>query len=158
MTPSARRPSPPHPAAFVHLAILGLVALVLLRWSAAHVLGDECPCDAEDTVQCTTNETSLSVGVRVLSIPGLMEGDASMDGNANIIDAMFIAQYTVGLRELDEYELQCADTNDDGHVNIIDAMHMAQYTVDPNRSAGVLFMDVWTAGPDDNMLPPDWSP
>ena len=158
MTLFVRRPSPPHPVAFVLLVVLGLVALLPIMWPTTHVLGDECPCGAGDTLQCTTNETSVPVEVRVLSIPGLMEGDASMDGNANIIDAMFIAQYTVGLRELDEYELQCADTNDDGRVNIIDAMHMAQYTVDPDGAAGVLFMDVWTAGPDDGMLPPDWSP
>jgi len=39
--------------------------------------------------------------VRVTVIPGLMEGDSTMDGHTNIIDAMFVAQYTVGLRSFD---------------------------------------------------------
>ena len=71
------------------------------------------------------------------------EGDANGDGNVNIIDAMFIAQYTVGLRQLEGDCLLAADSSSDGLVNIVDAMHIAQYTVDPNGTAEVLFKPLW---------------
>jgi len=83
-----------------------------------------------------------------LSAHRLIEGDANLDGTTNIIDAMFVAQYTVGLRTLDANQLICADTTDDGATNIVDAMHISQYTVDPNGSAGVLFKPLWEAATD----------
>ena len=101
-----------------------------------------------------TTEVTLPVSLRVTAVDGLMEGDSTMDAATNIVDAMFIAQYTVGLRELDEWQMTCADTNDDGVVNIVDAMHIAQYTVDPTGSGGVLYKDLWESGADDAMLPP----
>lgn len=73
----------------------------------------------------------------------LMEGDTTRDYRTNIVDAMFVAQYTVGIRELDAAQMECADTNDDGVVNIVDAMHIAQYTVDPHGTGGVLFEPLW---------------
>ena len=121
------------------------------------VVADEAPKDESSSLCCGSPEIGLPTQVHVLAVPGLMEGDASMDGEANIIDAMFISQFTVGLRDLDTYQLSCADTNDDGQVNIIDAMHLAQYTIDPNGDAGILFEPLWSSGPDDGMLSPDWS-
>jgi len=46
----------------------------------------------------------------------------------DIVDALFIAQYTVGLRP----SLDCfaqADVNGDGRVDIVDALFIGQYTV-----------------------------
>jgi DNA-binding beta-propeller fold protein YncE len=83
-----------------------------------------------------------------------VEGDANGDGATNIIDAMFIAQYTVGLRTLDATQLLCADTTDDGMVNIIDAMHVAQFSVDPTGAGGVLFKQLWETPADDDLLDP----
>ena len=71
------------------------------------------------------------------------EGDANGDDCVNIVDAMFIAQYTVGIREFDARAMLASDTTSDGDVNIVDAMHIAQYTVDPEGSAGVLFKPIW---------------
>jgi hypothetical protein len=73
----------------------------------------------------------------------LVEGDVNCDGTTNIVDAMYIAQYTVGLRELDADQMICGDTTDDGSVNIVDAMHVAQFTVDPHGTANVLFKPLW---------------
>jgi len=101
-----------------------------------------------------STEAALSLTVRVTTVPGLMEGDTSVDGDTNIVDAMFVAQYTVGLRPLYSYEFACADTNDDGHVDIVDAMHIAQFTVDPTGSGGVLFAPLWEALQDEGMLDP----
>ncbi len=57
------------------------------------------------------------------------KGDVNGDGNANIVDALFIAQYTVGSRTLTPAQLAAADVNCDGNVNIVDALFIAQYTV-----------------------------
>jgi len=84
----------------------------------------------------------------------LIEGDVTRDNVTNIVDAMFIAQYTVGLRDFDVNQLVCADTNDDGTVNIVDAMHIAQYTVDPMGSGGVLFKPLWEEAFDPLTDPP----
>jgi hypothetical protein len=83
-----------------------------------------------------------------------MEGDVNLDGHCDIIDAMFIAQYTVGLRTLEETQLLCADTTDDGKVNIVDAMQIAQFTVDPDTSVGVLFKLIWESPSDEALLDP----
>ena len=134
------------------------VIVLAVAYVPTPLIADEGPGDAGSTILCDGHEESLPVAVRVLAIPGLKEGDSSMDGGMNIVDAMFVAQYTVGLREFDSYELACADTNDDGEVNIVDAMHIAQYTVDPSGAGGVLYMPLWDATSDVEMLPPDWAP
>ena len=82
------------------------------------------------------------------------EGDASGDGLVNIIDAMFIAQYTVSLRTIEGDCLLAADATSDGTVNILDAMHIAQYTVDPNGTADVLFKPLWEWPADGDMKDP----
>jgi hypothetical protein len=60
-------------------------------------------------------------------------GDARGDGVVNIVDAMFIAQYTVSLRTLGDLEpLNAASVRHDvggDIINIVDAMFIAQYTV-----------------------------
>ncbi|MCK9356721.1 MAG: dockerin type I domain-containing protein [Dehalococcoidia bacterium] len=83
-----------------------------------------------------------------------VEGDANGDGTTNIVDAMFIAQYSVGLRTLDETQLLCADTTDEGMVNIIDAMHVAQFSVDPTGAGGVLYKQLWETPADDALIDP----
>ena len=88
------------------------------------------------------------------TVPPLMEGDVTLDGCVNIVDAMFIAQWVVGLRTLSADQLTCADTFDDGIVDISDAMHIAQWVVDPNGSLGVLLVPLWQAPADNNMLHP----
>lgn len=70
-------------------------------------------------------------------------GDVNEDGSVNIIDAMFIAQYSVGLRSLSDAQKVAADTTGDKAVNIVDAMHIAQYSVDPTGNGGVLFKPLW---------------
>jgi hypothetical protein len=89
-----------------------------------------------------------------LDLLRLVEGDANRDYQTNIIDAMFIAQYTVGMREFNAAQLECADTDDDGAVTIVDAMHVAQYSVDPTGSGGVLFKPLWEAEHDAVLLDP----
>ncbi|MFC2022586.1 hypothetical protein ACFLTL_00270 [Chloroflexota bacterium] len=63
-----------------------------------------------------------------------LRGDArDSDGVVNIVDAMFIAQYTVGLRTLGEINgvnAACVRHDTPGDkTNIVDAMFIAQYTV-----------------------------
>lgn len=84
----------------------------------------------------------------------LVEGDANLDGVTNIVDAMYIAQYTVGLREFCSCACCCGDTTDDGLTNIVDAMHIAQFTVDPTCEGGVLYKPLWEAPADDDMINP----
>ena len=70
-------------------------------------------------------------------------GDVNSDGSVNIIDAMFIAQFTVGLLTLTDAQELAADTDGNKSVNIVDAMHIAQYSVDPTGSGKVLFKPLW---------------
>jgi hypothetical protein len=89
---------------------------------------------------------------------GLMEGDVTLDGCVDIVDAMFIAQWVVGLRTLSADQLTCADTFDDGAPDIADAMHIAQWVVDPDGTLGVLIVPLWQAPADNNMLHPQSCP
>jgi len=88
--------------------------------------------------------------------PELMEGDITdLNICVDISDALLIARYDVGLETtLTADQLTCGDTNDDGVVDISDAMHVAQYDVDPDGSLGVLYMPLWNATNDANMLQP----
>jgi hypothetical protein len=57
-------------------------------------------------------------------------GDVTGEGAVNIVDAMYIAQYTVGNRPSSDLNMGNADVNNcDGNVDIVDAMFIAQYTV-----------------------------
>ena len=141
-------------AATVLLATVGVVALSTIAGGESSVASAEAPDAPCPPSLSDEREAFLAVKVRVTAIDGLMEGDATMDGTTNIVDAMFVAQYTVGLRDLDEWQRVCADTNDDNNVNIVDAMHIAQYTVDPIGSGGVLFEPLWMEPEDSSMLPP----
>ncbi len=72
----------------------------------------------------------VSIVLLALALPvSAQVGDVNEDGGTNIVDALFIAQYTVGVRSLSSQQLAAADTNGDGIVNIIDAIFIAQYTV-----------------------------
>jgi len=64
-------------------------------------------------------------------------GDVNGDGT-NIVDALFIAQYTVGTRTLTSTELAAADVNGDGMVTIVDALFIAQYTVGSRALTGAV--------------------
>ena len=86
--------------------------------------------------------------------PPLMEGDVTLDGCVNIVDAMFIAQWVVGLRTLSADQLECADTFDDASPDIADAMHIAQWVVDPDMTLGVLKVPLWKSPADNHMLHP----
>jgi len=64
-----------------------------------------------------------------------MYGDVNNDGQVTIVDAQFIAQYTVQTRTFNQYELVAADVNNDGQVTIVDAQFIAQYTVQDYKNA-----------------------
>lgn len=133
---------------------LALLAVLAAMCVAGVAFRGTAAANASPTALAPANEVVVPLTVRVTAIPGLMEGDASMDGRTNIVDAMYVAQQTVGMREMDSYELTCADTNDDGQVDIVDAMHIAQFTVDPTGSGGILFTALWEAPQDEGMLDP----
>ncbi len=101
---------------------------------------------AGDDIACCVDDGEFMIG--------LMEGDVTLDGCVNIVDAMFIAQWVVGLRTLSADQRTCADTFDDGNVDISDAMHIAQWVVDPDGTLGVLLVPLWAAPADNNMLHP----
>jgi len=62
-------------------------------------------------------------------ISNVIKGDVNGDGQVSVVDALFVAQYTVGARTLTSTQLASADVNCDGNVNIVDALFVAQYTV-----------------------------
>jgi len=57
------------------------------------------------------------------------KGDVNGDGQVTVVDALFVAQYTVGLRTLNSQQLAAADVNGGGQVTVVDALFIAQYTV-----------------------------
>ncbi len=59
----------------------------------------------------------------------ISRGDTNGNGVVDVVDALFIAQYTVGIRTLSASQLAAADVSGDGQVNIVDALFVAQYTV-----------------------------
>jgi len=61
--------------------------------------------------------------------PPVMKGDVNGDGQVTVVDALFVAQYTVGLMTLNTQQLAAADVNGDGQVTVADALFIAQYTV-----------------------------
>lgn len=118
--------------------------------------GESTALDLTVSVLADSEGTPLAHEVEDGSVTllSLMEGDVNLDGSTNIVDAMFVAQYTVGIISLDADQMIAADTTDDGNVNIIDAMHIAQFTVDPTGSGGVLFKALWESPADDGLLNP----
>jgi hypothetical protein len=71
-------------------------------------------------VDATAESGVFTIGLR---------GDANGDGSVTIVDAMFVAQYTVGNRDASELNMVNADASLDGMVDVIDAMFIAQYVV-----------------------------
>lgn len=57
------------------------------------------------------------------------KGDVSGDGQVTVLDALFVAMYTVGIKPLSSTQLAAADVNGDGHVTMVDALFIALYTV-----------------------------
>jgi len=102
----------------------------------------------------TAQSVTVTFPEKAAPAPELMEGDVDMNGCVDISDAMLIAQYDVGLIAFTADQLKCGDTNDDGEVDITDAMHIAQYDVDPDGTLGVLYMPLWNATLDADMLEP----
>ncbi len=80
-----------------------------------------------DTRNIATN--NLDVYFNAGYLPATQKGDVNGDGNVNIVDALFIAQYTVGLRTLTSTQIAAADVDCNGNVNIVDALFIAQHTV-----------------------------
>lgn len=68
-------------------------------------------------------------GTFSVSSAGVLKGDVNLDGNVDIVDALFVAQYSVGLRTLTSMQLIAADVSCDGNVDIVDALFIAQYSV-----------------------------
>ncbi|MCK9356084.1 MAG: hypothetical protein M0R22_02885 [Dehalococcoidia bacterium] len=119
-----------------------------IYWYRAWSVADEPGLDsAWSDTSAQDSTTTIGSGV-------WMEGDANLDAQVNIVDAMFIAQFTVGLRSLDATQLLCTDTTDDGQTNIVDSMHVAQFTVDPDTTVGILFKLLWSSPEDDALLDP----
>ncbi len=70
----------------------------------------------------------------VFTVSAFIKGDVNGDGSINVIDALFVSQYTVGIRTLSSSQLAAADVNGDGQVTVVDALFIAQYTVGLRQS------------------------
>jgi len=74
-------------------------------------------------------QNTVRSGTFKVSSTGVLKGDVNGDGQINVVDALFVAQYTVGLRQLNSNQLAAADVNCDVQVTVVDALFIAQYTV-----------------------------
>lgn len=84
---------------------------------------------AGTTTITATIGTVSGTATATVTPTGVLKGDVNGDGSINVVDALFVAQYTVGLRTLNSQQLAAADVNCDGQVNVVDALFIAQYTV-----------------------------
>ncbi len=77
------------------------------------------------------NGTAIPYGKRsgTFTIASMIKGDVDGDAQVTVVDALFVAQYSVGLRTLASQQLSVADANCDGDINVVDALFIAQYTV-----------------------------
>jgi len=76
------------------------------------------------------NQSATAKEVDIDTIqPSTLKGDVNGDGQVTVVDALFVAQYTVGLRTLTSAQLAAADVNGDSQVTVVDALFIAQYTV-----------------------------
>jgi len=119
--------------------------------NASGIAAFEVKATSTGNITVTVSKTGYNTWTKedgIVVRSALMEGDVDMNGCVNILDAMFIAQYTVEQRTLNESQLKCADTNDDGNVDILDAMLIAQYTVDS------AYKPLWESPADDDMMKP----
>lgn len=64
----------------------------------------------------------------------VIKGDVSGDGQVTVVDALFVAQYTVGIKTLTSAQLAAADVSGDSQVTVVDALFIAQYTVGLRQS------------------------
>jgi parallel beta-helix repeat protein len=105
------------------------VANVVLR--AIGTAGQTSPLNLTVTTLSDNNGVTIQATVNngTFTISSIKKGDVTGDGNVDITDALFIAQYTVGLRTLSPTQLAAGDVNCDGKVDITDALFIAQYTV-----------------------------
>lgn len=67
-------------------------------------------------------------GISPTSPPAFLNGDANMDTEITIVDALLVAQYYVGLNPSGFYS-SLADTNCDDSITIVDALLITQYYV-----------------------------
>lgn len=77
----------------------------------------------------SNNDTSKLMYINTTTTVTTLKGDVNGDGQVTIVDALFIAQYTVGTRALTPAQLAAADVNGDGQVTVVDALFIAQFTV-----------------------------
>jgi len=84
------------------------------------------------SIPVLADEGSSSVGLTVEVVPAL-RGDADDDGDVDIFDAMYIAQYLVDQKSLEElnYYNAASVKHDDPEdiIDIFDAMYIAQFLV-----------------------------
>lgn len=74
-------------------------------------------------------KTIDSQGTVIKSMPIILKGDASGDGNVNIVDAVKILNHSVQKAMLSGASLRGADVNLDGKVNVVDAVLILNHTV-----------------------------
>jgi len=80
------------------------------------------------TATPTSTATATSTPTSTPPTSGI-KGDVSGDGQVTVVDALFVAQYTVGIRTLTTQQLVAADVNGDDQVTVVDALFISQYTV-----------------------------
>jgi len=103
------------------------ISQTLIFISAAYDPNGTYPLLIEGTLQ---NGQKFSYVIPVMITEGsIIKGDVNGDGSITIVDALFVAQYTVGLRAFNSQQLAAADVNGDGQVTVVDALFIAQYTV-----------------------------
>jgi hypothetical protein len=109
----------------------GNVVLANVVLKAVGTAGQTSPLNLTVTTLSDNNGNPIpaTVSSGMFNISSVKKGDVTGDGKVDIVDALFIAQYTVGLRTLTPTQLAAGDVNCDGKVDITDALFIAQYTV-----------------------------
>ncbi len=74
------------------------------------------------------SDANIHSQARVNGLIKACRGDASQNGEIDVVDVLYIAQYTVFLRNLDNIK-DCIDVSSDNEVDVTDLLYVAQSTV-----------------------------
>jgi len=72
--------------------------------------------------------TPRGIGNTLTIVSSLLPGDVNMSGQADIVDALVVAQYSATVKKTIRLNPAVADVNSNGTVDIVDALIIAQYS------------------------------
>ncbi|MFQ6094078.1 MAG: choice-of-anchor D domain-containing protein, partial [bacterium] len=102
----------------------GPVAQITFEVSASATVGDSTPISFENVILSDTLGYPIPMRTEdgTLFLGTGLKGDVNLDGEVNILDAVWIINYILEQIEFTPFQFWAADCNEDGEVNILDVV------------------------------------